>query len=66
MYQDEIIIEVWRNRDSYTATHHYKLSEMVADLQVRQQESRHVLVDRRVQKNASSRGNTAPLDSKQT
>ncbi len=36
MYKDEIIAEVWRNRDSYAEKHHHSLAEMVADLQVRQ------------------------------
>lgn len=33
---DEIIAEVWRNRDAYTALHHDSLEEMVADLRERQ------------------------------
>ena len=36
MYRDEIITEVWRNRDAYAAQHHYSLDEMVADLRERQ------------------------------
>ncbi len=47
MYRDEIIVEVWRNRDAYTALHHYSFDEMVADLQVRQQRPDCKLVDRR-------------------
>jgi len=48
MYRDEIIAEVWRNRDAYTEKHHHDLAAMVADLQLRQQQRRQgELVDRR-------------------
>ena len=47
MYRDEIIAEVWRNRDSYTEKHHHSLAEIVADLKARQQRSECNLVDRR-------------------
>jgi Mg/Co/Ni transporter MgtE len=47
MYQDEIIAEVWHNRDSYTEKHHHSLAEMVADLQERQKRPTFKLVDRR-------------------
>jgi len=36
IYRDEIIAEVWRNRDAYAAQHHNSLNEMVADLRERQ------------------------------
>jgi hypothetical protein len=47
MYQDEIIAEVWKNRDSYTAKHHHNLAEIVADLQARQKRVGCRIVDRR-------------------
>ena len=47
MYRDEIIAEVWRNRDAYTEEHHHDLAAMVADLQLRQQQRQGKLVDRR-------------------
>jgi len=47
MYKDEIIAEVWRNRDAYAEKHHHNLDEMVKDLQKRQKTSRLKLVDRR-------------------
>jgi len=47
MYQDEILAEVWRNRDAYAALHHHSLAEMVADLQARQNRKDCTLVDRR-------------------
>ena len=50
MYSDEIIVEVWRNRDAYAARHHYSLDEMVADLQERQKQPDCKLVDRRKQR----------------
>lgn len=49
MYRDEIIAEVWKNRDAYAATHHHKLAEIVADLQTRQKRRGCKLVDRRKQ-----------------
>ena len=47
MYKDEIIAEVWRNRDAYARKHHHDLSEIVADLQKRQKKPFSRLVDRR-------------------
>jgi hypothetical protein len=47
MYQDEIIAEVWRNRDVYAKQHQYNLAEIVADLQQRQQQTNHTVIDRR-------------------
>ena len=55
MYSDEIIAEVWRNRDSYAEEHHHSLAEMVADLQARQKRPGCILVDRRDRTKASSR-----------
>ena len=46
-YQDEIIAEVWKNRETYAARHHHNLHEIVADLQKRQQAPFSRLVDRR-------------------
>ena len=46
-YQDDIIAEVWKNRDSYAERHHHNLHEIVADLQKRQQTPLSRLVDRR-------------------
>lgn len=46
-YQDEIITEVWKNRETYAARHHNNLHEIVADLQKRQQSPFTRLVDRR-------------------
>nr|VFJ53559.1 MAG: hypothetical protein BECKFM1743A_GA0114220_101165 [Candidatus Kentron sp. FM]VFJ53842.1 MAG: hypothetical protein BECKFM1743C_GA0114222_101304 [Candidatus Kentron sp. FM]VFK07310.1 MAG: hypothetical protein BECKFM1743B_GA0114221_100374 [Candidatus Kentron sp. FM] len=43
MYEDEIILEVWRNRDNYVAQHHYSLDEIVADLQARRKEITDIL-----------------------
>jgi hypothetical protein len=49
IYRDEIIAEVWRNRDAYAAQHHNNLNEMVADLRERQKRPGCKLVDRRDQ-----------------
>ena len=58
MYKDEIIAEVWRNRDAYAEKHHYSLAEMVADLQARQKRSECKLVDRRDRTKASNQPGT--------
>ena len=50
MYRDEIIAEVWRNRDTYVEEHHHSLEEIVADLRHRQEEHRERLTDRRPNK----------------
>jgi hypothetical protein len=55
MYRDEIIDEVWRNRDSYTSKHHHSLSEMVAELKARQKRLGCKLVDRRDRTKRSTR-----------
>ena len=47
MYTDEVIAEVWRNRDAYAEKHHHSLAEMVADLVDRQRKSGSPVVDRR-------------------
>jgi hypothetical protein len=52
-YQDEIIEEVWKNREAYAARHHHNLQEIVADLQNRQKTPFLKLVDRRHPKKAS-------------
>lgn len=54
MYRDEIIAEVWKNRDAYTAKHHHNLADMVADLQARQNKRGRVLIDRRDRTSRSS------------
>lgn len=50
MYKDEIIAEVWRNREAYVAQHQHDLKKIVADLRRRQQEHPSKVVDRRRQK----------------
>ena len=47
IYRDEIIEEVWRNRELYAKQHHHNLHAIVADLQKRQQTPFSNLVDRR-------------------
>lgn len=59
IYRDEIIAEVWRNRDTYAAQHHNNLDEMVADLRERQKRPDCRLVDRRnmaIARNVSVKG----------
>ncbi len=50
MYRDEIIAEVWRNRDAYVEEHHHSLEEIVTDLQCRQEKHQERLIDRRPNK----------------
>ncbi|WP_143741849.1 hypothetical protein [Thiorhodovibrio frisius] len=47
MYHDEIIAEVWQNRDAFTSEHRHNLADMVAHLQAQQQTNHRVIVDRR-------------------
>ncbi len=54
MYKDEIIKEVWQNRDEYAARHNHSLSEIIADLKKRQHLSEHEFVNRRTQKKTYS------------
>jgi hypothetical protein len=53
-YKDEIIAEVWRNREAYATRCHHNLSEIVADLKKRQQSPLTSLVDRRRRINDSN------------
>ena len=47
MHKDEIIAEVWRNRDAYAREHHNNLDEIVADLRRREKAHPARIVDRR-------------------
>jgi len=55
MYKDEIIAEVWRNRDAYARAHHHNLNDIVADLRKRQQEHPQRVVDRRAHRTTESK-----------
>lgn len=50
MHRDEIMEEVWRNRDAYVARHHHNLQEILKDLLKRQERPHSVVVDRRKRK----------------
>lgn len=47
MYRDEIIEEVWKNREAYAASHNHDLVKIVDDLIARQKQSGRMVVDRR-------------------
>ena len=47
IYRDEIIEEVWINRERYARQHHHDLQAIVADLQKSQKTPFSSLVDRR-------------------
>ena len=53
IYQDEIILEVWKNRDAYAEQHHHDLHEIVVDLQKRQEKPFSTVIDRRNRKEAA-------------
>ena len=55
MYQDEIIAEVWRNRDAYVSEHHHSLDEIVEDLRRREKSHPSRIVDRRPRPTADSK-----------
>ena len=54
MYRDEIIAEVWRNRDAYVKRCHYSLDEILDDLRRRQKTPHSKLVDRRKRRTTPS------------
>lgn len=64
MYKDEIIAEVWRNRDAYAEKHHHSLAEIVADLQARQKITERKLVDRRARTKGGAPAGWATMRSK--
>jgi len=47
VYKDEIINEVWKNREDYLKLHNHDLEEIINDLKVRQEKSGRTIVDRR-------------------
>jgi len=47
MMKNDIIEEVWRNRDEFAKQHNYNIDDMVAELQKSEQNSSSRLVDRR-------------------
>jgi len=49
MYKDEIISEVWRNRDAYVEKHQSNLKQIIADLKFRQKKPYSKIVDRRME-----------------
>lgn len=51
MYQDEIISEVWANREAYVFKHSHNLGSMIKELMKRQKISGRLLVDRRLKPN---------------
>jgi len=54
MYQDEIIQEVWRNREALARRCHHNLHEIVLDLQRRQRAPLSELVDKRPRTSGST------------
>lgn len=46
MVEDEILREVWRNRDAFAKRHHYNLDSMVEELRQMERRSSNKLVDR--------------------
>jgi hypothetical protein len=46
MVEDEILKEVWRNRDAFAKRHRYNLDAMVEELRQMERQSPNKLVDR--------------------
>ena len=59
IYYDEIIEEVWSNREAYAMQHHHNLHEIVVDLQKRQKSPFSNLKDRRNQASVSTLKNAS-------
>jgi hypothetical protein len=58
MYSNEIISEVWRNRDAYVEEQQYDRTRIITDLKRRQEKQRHCMIDRRISiKKHSAYGN---------
>ena len=60
MYKDEIIAEVWKNRDAYAAKHNNNIARIVADIRKRQQKSGRLLVDRSKSTSSPTNSDTQP------
>ena len=58
MYKDEIIAEVWKNRDAYAAKHNNDIARIVADIRKRQQKSGWLVVDRSQSTSSPSNSDT--------
>jgi len=54
MYKEEIIEEVWANREAFMKKHAHDVSSMVQDLMKRQEQSGRSVVDRRVPQPATN------------
>jgi hypothetical protein len=65
MYEDEIIAEVWKNRDAIAARFNHNLHEIVAELQRRQEHPLSQIADRAKQIAASIKNITAETQSTQ-
>lgn len=48
IYNDEIISEVWHNRDAYVEKHKHDLKQIIADLMKRQKKPHFKVIDRRI------------------
>ncbi len=48
IYKDEIITEVWRNRDAYVEKHKFDLKRIISDLKNWQKKPHCQIIDRRI------------------
>ncbi len=48
MYKDEIITELWKNRESYVNHYHHDLNKIIDNLKARQKQSDRLIIDRRL------------------
>ena len=65
MYQDEIIAEVWKNRDAYAAQHNNDIARIAADLRKLQQRSGWQIVDRSQSTSSPSNSDIQPSSNDQ-
>ena len=65
MYKDEIIAEVWKNRDAYAAKHNNDIARIAADLRKLQQKSGWRIVDRSQSTSSPSNSDIQPSSNDQ-
>jgi hypothetical protein len=62
MYRDEVLSEVWKNREEYAREHGHDLRAIVEDLKKRQRNPFSRLVDRTGNKVSPDASDTSPTD----
>ena len=60
--KNEILEEVWRNRDEFAKEHNYDIDAMVATLQEMEKQNPNQIIDRRSQHSKESSGHKQKPD----